>query len=86
MLRQLVFAALMRLIFTCIHRACTRIIHRIPLVGWVLLIGHETELARIIVALLVSVAFVAFHLGIKPFKRCGNDAVSHDMPPIRAHR
>jgi hypothetical protein len=36
--------------------------------GWVLLI--EAEQARVIVALLVSVAFLALHLFIKPLHRC----------------
>jgi hypothetical protein len=36
----------------------------------VLLIDDRLELARILVALLVSIAFVALQLGIKPFRRC----------------
>jgi hypothetical protein len=39
------------------------------LLGWVLFIGDQTELARVIVALLVSVTFLGIHLGVKPFRR-----------------
>ena len=37
--------------------------------GWVLLIGEEYEQARVLVALLVSIASVALHLSVKPLRR-----------------
>ena len=37
--------------------------------GWVLLIGEEFEQARVLVALLISLAFLALHMIFKPFKR-----------------
>jgi hypothetical protein len=36
--------------------------------GWVLLIGEDAELARVVVALLVSVAYFALHFAVKPFR------------------
>jgi len=42
---------------------------KLALTGWVLLIKEESEQARVLVALLVSVAFVALTLSIKPCKR-----------------
>jgi hypothetical protein len=38
--------------------------------GWVLLISEEFEQARVLVALLVSIMFLAFHFAVKPLKRC----------------
>eukprot|EP00966_Prymnesium_polylepis_P169537 3920071-Prymnesium_polylepis.2 len=49
---------------------CVEMCRKLALTGWVLLIGDETELARILVALLVSAGIFALHLGIKPFCRC----------------
>ena len=43
---------------------------KLALTGWVLLIGEESEQARVLVALLVSIAFLALHLSIKPLRRC----------------
>ena len=42
---------------------------KLTLTGWVLLITEEYEQARVLVALLVSIAFLALHLSIKPLKR-----------------
>jgi len=42
---------------------------KLTLTGWVLLIPSDTELARVLVALLVSIAFLALQLSLKPFKR-----------------
>eukprot|EP00966_Prymnesium_polylepis_P238306 5511682-Prymnesium_polylepis.1 len=42
---------------------------KLALTGWVLLIGEDYEQARVLVALLVSVSFMAIHLAIKPLKR-----------------
>jgi hypothetical protein len=38
--------------------------------GWVLLIGEQFEQARVICALLVSIAYTALHFCIKPVKEC----------------
>ena len=43
---------------------------KLILTGAVLLIGEEFEQARVLVALLVSIAFVTLHLSIKPLRRC----------------
>ena len=45
------------------------------LLGWVLLIGEEFEQGRVIVAIFVSIAFLALHFAVKPFKRWHN---AHD--------
>jgi hypothetical protein len=42
---------------------------KLTLCGWVLLIGEESEQARVVVALLVSIGFLAFHVAIKPLAR-----------------
>ena len=42
---------------------------KLTLVGWVLIIREESEQARILVALLVSIAFLTFRLSIKPTRR-----------------
>jgi 4-amino-4-deoxy-L-arabinose transferase-like glycosyltransferase len=42
---------------------------RMCLLGWVLLIGEESEQARILVALLVSITFLSFLLSVKPLRR-----------------
>jgi hypothetical protein len=39
------------------------------LLGWVLLIGEEYEQGRVIVAIFVSIAFLALHFAVKPFAR-----------------
>jgi hypothetical protein len=39
---------------------------KLTLTGWVLLIGEESEQARLLVALLISIVFLSFHLSIKP--------------------
>jgi hypothetical protein len=44
-------------------------IRKLTLTGAVLLIGEESEQARVLVALLVSIAFLALHLSIKPMRR-----------------
>ena len=38
--------------------------------GGVLLIGEEYEQARVLLALLVSINFLAMQLIVKPFRRC----------------
>ena len=38
-------------------------------IGWVLLIGEESEQARILVALLVSIAFLSIQLSVYPLRR-----------------
>ena len=49
--------------------------------GWVLLIEETFELARVLVALCVSVAFFAIHVAIKPFKRSvAKQDRTHDCP------
>lgn len=40
-----------------------------PVPGWILLISEDAEQARVIVALIVSVAFLSLHLTIKPLRR-----------------
>ena len=42
---------------------------KLTLTGWVLLLSEETEQARVIVALLVSISFLALHFSIMPFQR-----------------
>jgi Ca2+/Na+ antiporter len=37
--------------------------------GWVLLIGEETEQARVLVALLVSIAFLTLQLAVQPYRK-----------------
>jgi hypothetical protein len=39
------------------------------LLGWVLLIGEDFEQARVLIALLISIVFLAMQLIIQPFKR-----------------
>jgi hypothetical protein len=38
-------------------------------IGWVLLIGEDAEQARVLVALIVSIAFLSLHLSIRPLRR-----------------
>ena len=47
---------------------------KLTLTGWVLLVREEADQARALVALLVSVSFLALHLSIKPLKRCATVA------------
>ena len=42
---------------------------KLALCGWVLLIGEAYEQARVLVALLISIAFLTVHLVIRPFWR-----------------
>jgi hypothetical protein len=42
---------------------------KLALTGWVLLLEEEYEQARALVALLVSIAFLALHLSVQPMKR-----------------
>lgn len=37
--------------------------------GWVLLIDEKAELARVLVALLLSMGFLSLELSIKPIRR-----------------
>ena len=43
---------------------------KLLLVGWVVLIDEEAVLARVLVALLVSMCFLVLHITLKPLKRC----------------
>ena len=47
---------------------------KLTLTGWLMLIGKESELARILVALLVSIAFLTLLVAMKPLRRCGGCA------------
>jgi hypothetical protein len=42
---------------------------KLVLVGWLLLIAEEHELLRVLVALVVSFAYLTLHLAVKPLKR-----------------
>ena len=42
---------------------------KLMLTGWVLLIGPEFELARLLMAILITFAGLALHLSVKPLKR-----------------
>ena len=42
---------------------------KLALTGWVMLLDEKAELARTVVALLVSVAVLALQLAIQPLKR-----------------
>jgi len=42
---------------------------KLTLVGFVLLIGEESDQARVLVALFVCTTFLALQMGVKPFKR-----------------
>eukprot|EP00966_Prymnesium_polylepis_P226443 5238033-Prymnesium_polylepis.2 len=42
---------------------------KLILVGWVVLIDQEAVLARVLVALLVSMCFLVLHITLKPLKR-----------------
>ena len=46
---------------------------RVP--GWVLLINEDSEQARVLVALLVSITFLSLHLTIKPIRRAEDEAL-----------
>jgi len=48
---------------------------KLTLTGWVLLISEEFEQARVLVALLVSIMFLAFHFAVKPLKRTEDGAL-----------
>ena len=49
---------------------------KLALTGWVLLIEEAFEQARVLVALLVSVTFIALRLTIQPLKRCAPEAAA----------
>lgn len=49
-------------------------IRKLTLTGAVLLIGEESEQARVLVALLVSIAFLTLLVAMKPLRRCGGCA------------
>jgi hypothetical protein len=44
---------------------------KLILVGWVLVIHDNAEQARVLVAIVTSVAFLALRFAVKPLKRCG---------------
>jgi hypothetical protein len=43
---------------------------KLVLSGWVLLISEKAEQARVLVALFVSIAFLAMRFSLRPLKRC----------------
>jgi hypothetical protein len=49
---------------------------KLTLTGWVLLIKEESEQARVLVALLVSITFLSLHLSIKPLRRSDDAALT----------
>eukprot|EP00966_Prymnesium_polylepis_P247910 5732624-Prymnesium_polylepis.2 len=58
---------------------------KLTLGGWVLLVGEESEYARILVALLISTSFLALFLNVKPqhrrvSRRCRVDAIHVARP------
>ena len=42
---------------------------KLVLTGGVLIIGEDAQLARVLIAVLLCVAFIALHFSIKPLKR-----------------
>ncbi|KAL1499340.1 hypothetical protein AB1Y20_011547 [Prymnesium parvum] len=48
---------------------------KLTLTGWVLLIDEQSELARVFVALVVSIFFLALHLLVSPFQRTEDSMV-----------
>lgn len=42
---------------------------KLVLTGWVLLIGEDAEMARVLVAILLNVVFLCLHFSLKPFRR-----------------
>ena len=42
---------------------------KLTLTGWVLMIRGESEQARVLVALLVSLVFLSLHLSVRPLRR-----------------
>ena len=61
---------------------------KLTLTGWVLLIGEESEQARVLVALLVSITFLATQLAVKPLRRCVRLGSNYRLtpPPSDARR
>ena len=61
----------LRFVPTIVTLAPNRLGFAVPVVsaGWVLLIGEESEQARLLVALLISILFLSLHLSIKPMLR-----------------
>jgi hypothetical protein len=56
--------------------------------GWLLLIKEDHEQARVLVAILVSVLFLALHLSVKPLRRCAEalGSLAHvAQPPAAMH-
>eukprot|EP00966_Prymnesium_polylepis_P004455 102562-Prymnesium_polylepis.1 len=49
---------------------------KLILTGWVLLIREDFEQARVVLALLVSVAFLAVRLTVRPVRRADNSVVT----------
>ena len=43
---------------------------KLALTGWVLLIDEKSELARVLMALLVAIASLVLRLTLKPLRRC----------------
>jgi hypothetical protein len=52
---------------------------KLALTGWLLLIEESFEQARVMVAILVSVFFMAIHIAVKPFKRCAEYREPHSF-------
>lgn len=43
---------------------------KLALTGWVMLISEQAQLARIFVALSISIGFLAIRLSVNPYRRC----------------
>jgi hypothetical protein len=67
---------------------------KLALTGWVLTIKESSEQARVIVAMLTSISFLALHFTVRPHKRLGNTAfvltlrgvIVDDLPPCSGPR
>ena len=48
---------------------CLAVCRKLALTGWVMLIDEDFEQARVLIALLVSIIFLALHLVVRPLRR-----------------
>ena len=48
---------------------------KLCLLGWVLLIGEDAELARVLVSLLSTIAFLSVRLSVKPLRYAGDATI-----------
>ena len=53
---------------------------KLTLTGWVLMISEQAEQARVLVALLVSIAFFGLQLSVKPLRRCARGLAGRPRP------